>query len=59
MRFATAITASLTGSGVSLLSFFQHVNVMLGFVAGIIGIVAGYYALRLKKAEWDEKQRKG
>jgi len=51
------IIASAGGFVTSLLSYMQEINILLGTVGAIFGIVAGYYTFRVKRRNWQDLQK--
>lgn len=55
-RPSLGITASISGFGVSLLTFLQNASIVLGFLGALFGLAAGYYTWRIKKDHWEHLQ---
>lgn len=55
-RPALGITASISGFGVSVLSFLQNAGIVIGFLGAVFGLLAGFYTWRIKKDHWDHLQ---
>lgn len=55
--FVTSLVASFGGATVTVMEFLQGASLFLGCVGACFAIGGGYYALRIKKLEWEQKSR--
>lgn len=55
-RPALGIFASFSGFGASVLSALKIISIIAGAGGAVLGLVAGYYTLRIKRAHWQRMQ---
>lgn len=48
--------ASATGFATALTSYLKIASPMLGLLGALFGLIAGYYTMRIKHAEWKKIQ---
>lgn len=51
------IITTLTGSTASILAALQMFSLAIGCTAGLIGVVVGYYTLRIKMIQYRREQK--
>lgn len=56
-RPSLGILTSFTGFGTAVLALMQYLSIFLGFLGAILGLVAGYYTLRIKREHWKRVQQ--
>ena len=56
-RAKFAYLAFVGGTGLNVWEIIKGANIILGLVGSVLMVAGGYYALRLKKREWEDKNR--